>query len=446
MAESWWRARTQTPEYPPRRSTEYGTTSGDNPLIVEDFADVFGGPPRTILSHQFATRFSISSSSSSSRAGTGFFYEDIFRGAEKAAKSVERSGRNLPQFKIPAGNQRSPDLNYQPSRQNGSSIDSDNFGWDDESFVVRSRSRSKTSSSSAFSSDEFSPLRPAISDDASFFAPKLRAGQNSTRTENYQKPQQKSPFFADNNNKPVFNSEKYFFEKSSNCPSAESISHSDCHVSADDLHFTSPSSDASSASHSDTDLERETSEIVHTIWRQDHFMEDEEDEEEEESVYSFINIEINSNNRERTCEPDAIDEAIAWAKQKFHTHCSEEKQTKELVNEDHLPKENKERFQSMIQVEMQIQEMKILLWLTGKQADIRLLLSSLHNILWNNSGWVTISLINITENSQVKKAYQKAQLCLHPDKLQQRGATVPQKYIAEKVFSALQDAWAAFLC
>lgn len=46
--------------------------------------------------------------------------------------------------------------------------------------------------------------------------------------------------------------------------------------------------------------------------------------------------------------------------------------------------------------------------------------------------------MNIIDNSQVKKAYQKAQLALHPDKLQQRGATVPQKYLAKKVFSALQ--------
>lgn len=42
------------------------------------------------------------------------------------------------------------------------------------------------------------------------------------------------------------------------------------------------------------------------------------------------------------------------------------------------------------------------------------------------------------EISQVKKAYQKARLCLHPDKLQQKGATTPQKYKAEVVFALLQ--------
>ena len=38
----------------------------------------------------------------------------------------------------------------------------------------------------------------------------------------------------------------------------------------------------------------------------------------------------------------------------------------------------------------------------------------------------------------VKKAYRKAALCVHPDKVQQKGATVQQKYIAEKVFDLLK--------
>lgn len=41
----------------------------------------------------------------------------------------------------------------------------------------------------------------------------------------------------------------------------------------------------------------------------------------------------------------------------------------------------------------------------------------------------------------MKKAYQKALLCLHPDKLQQRRAAMHQKYIAEKVFDILQVHW-----
>ena len=47
-------------------------------------------------------------------------------------------------------------------------------------------------------------------------------------------------------------------------------------------------------------------------------------------------------------------------------------------------------------------------------------------------------LVDIIEGNAVKRAYQKALLCLHPDKLQQKGAALHQKYIAEKVFDSLQ--------
>ncbi|KAL4280993.1 hypothetical protein GQ457_03G035200 [Hibiscus cannabinus] len=84
-------------------------------------------------------------------------------------------------------------------------------------------------------------------------------------------------------------------------------------------------------------------------------------------------------------------------------------------------------------------------WTSGKENNIQLLLSTLHQILWPSSGWNMIPLTCLKESSQVKKAYQKAILCLHPDKLQQRGATLSQKYVAEQAFTILQDAWAAFI-
>lgn len=59
-------------------------------------------------------------------------------------------------------------------------------------------------------------------------------------------------------------------------------------------------------------------------------------------------------------------------------------------------------------------------------------------ILWPASGWKPVPLVDIIEGNAVKRCYQKALLCLHPDKLQQKGATCQQKYIAEKVFDILQ--------
>ncbi|CAL5388059.1 unnamed protein product [Camellia sinensis] len=59
-------------------------------------------------------------------------------------------------------------------------------------------------------------------------------------------------------------------------------------------------------------------------------------------------------------------------------------------------------------------------------------------ILGPDSGWQRIPLAEVITSAAVKKAYRKATLCVHPDKLQQRGASVQQKYICEKVFDLLK--------
>lgn len=164
---------------PPRRSTEDSTSHrlkpiSDDPLNPEDFRDVFGGPPQTVLSRQFSTGFPRSPSSSSS---TSFYYEEIFRPSEKAA-ATRKSGRSLPAFRIPGQTRKSSDHRNQHKRQSNNGFYSDIFGLEDETVVIRSRSRSKASSSSVLSSEELSPFRPAIAvdrdDDVSFFASKLR--------------------------------------------------------------------------------------------------------------------------------------------------------------------------------------------------------------------------------------------------------------------------------
>ncbi|XVF36141.1 hypothetical protein REPUB_Repub19eG0033000 [Reevesia pubescens] len=81
---------------------------------------------------------------------------------------------------------------------------------------------------------------------------------------------------------------------------------------------------------------------------------------------------------------------------------------------------------------------KIRQWSNGKQGNIRSLLSTLQYVLWPDSGWKTVPLVDIIEGPAVKRSYQKALLCLHPDKLQQKRAASDQKYIAEKIFDILQ--------
>ncbi|KAG2554054.1 hypothetical protein PVAP13_9KG638200 [Panicum virgatum] len=93
---------------------------------------------------------------------------------------------------------------------------------------------------------------------------------------------------------------------------------------------------------------------------------------------------------------------------------------------------------------IKMSESKIREWSRGKEGNIRSLLSTLQYVLWPESGWKPVPLVDIIEGAGVKKAYQKALLCLHPDKLQQRGAATHQKYIAEKVFDILQESWNEF--
>ncbi|KAL8153970.1 hypothetical protein V2J09_011730 [Rumex salicifolius] len=88
--------------------------------------------------------------------------------------------------------------------------------------------------------------------------------------------------------------------------------------------------------------------------------------------------------------------------------------------------------------DMQAYESKILKWSKGKEGNIRALLSTLQYVLWPDSGWKPVPLVNIIEANAVKRSYQRALLYLHPDKLQQKGAAPYQKFIAEKVFDILQ--------
>uniref|UniRef100_A0A1J3DRL4 Auxilin-like protein 1 n=1 Tax=Noccaea caerulescens TaxID=107243 RepID=A0A1J3DRL4_NOCCA len=83
-------------------------------------------------------------------------------------------------------------------------------------------------------------------------------------------------------------------------------------------------------------------------------------------------------------------------------------------------------------------------WSCGKEGNIRALLSTLQYILGSESGWQPLPLTEVITSAAVKRAYRKATLCVHPDKLQQRSATIHQKYICEKVFDLLKEAWNRF--
>ncbi|CAH1417982.1 unnamed protein product [Lactuca virosa] len=89
-------------------------------------------------------------------------------------------------------------------------------------------------------------------------------------------------------------------------------------------------------------------------------------------------------------------------------------------------------------------DVEIKRWAAGKEGNLRAMLSTLQYVLWPECGWQAVSLTDLISGASVKKAYRKATLCIHPDKVQQKGATLQQKYVAEKVFDLLKEAWNKF--
>lgn len=83
-------------------------------------------------------------------------------------------------------------------------------------------------------------------------------------------------------------------------------------------------------------------------------------------------------------------------------------------------------------------------WAAGKEGNLRALLSSLQYVLWPECGWQAVSLTDLITSTSVKKVYHKATLCVHPDKVQQKRASLREKYIAEKVFDILKEAFIKF--
>ncbi|KAK1263813.1 Auxilin-related protein 2 [Acorus gramineus] len=100
-------------------------------------------------------------------------------------------------------------------------------------------------------------------------------------------------------------------------------------------------------------------------------------------------------------------------------------------------------------------------WAAGKEGNLRALLSTLQywravsienidnrillgisshytKVLWPECDWKPVPLTDLIIAASVKKVYRKATLILHPDKVQQKGANLHQKCIAEHVFELLK--------
>ena len=87
---------------------------------------------------------------------------------------------------------------------------------------------------------------------------------------------------------------------------------------------------------------------------------------------------------------------------------------------------------------------KLEAWVKKGKGNIRLYLATVQDVLWEGHTWKTISLPDLVAPAQVKKAWMKVLVNIHPDKVQQRGGTTTQRFVADKVFHVMLDAYSSF--
>lgn len=90
--------------------------------------------------------------------------------------------------------------------------------------------------------------------------------------------------------------------------------------------------------------------------------------------------------------------------------------------------------------EMDPDRLRIIDWTEGKTHNIRALLVSMHTVLWEDAKWNKVEMHQLVSAADVKKAYRRACLAVHPDK--QMGT--PNEKIAKMIFMELNNAWSDF--
>lgn len=78
----------------------------------------------------------------------------------------------------------------------------------------------------------------------------------------------------------------------------------------------------------------------------------------------------------------------------------------------------------------------------GALRPMRVLLASLHTVLWEGARWEPVNMGKLIVTSRVKLSYMKAVTVVHPDKAAGLGAE--KAFIAEVIFTKLEEAWRHF--
>ena len=84
-------------------------------------------------------------------------------------------------------------------------------------------------------------------------------------------------------------------------------------------------------------------------------------------------------------------------------------------------------------------------WATNnnEKKNVRNLLTSMHAVLWPDSGWKPVGLGDVIDSKKVKLFYRKAMLVVHPDRCSALNGET--RFIAKRVFEAINEAYQDFL-
>ncbi|XP_044754346.1 cyclin-G-associated kinase isoform X2 [Coccinella septempunctata] len=107
---------------------------------------------------------------------------------------------------------------------------------------------------------------------------------------------------------------------------------------------------------------------------------------------------------------------------------------------DNTPRSINEMRKEELATTMDPEKLKILDWTEGKKGNIRALLCSLHTVLWEGAKWNKCDMHQLVTAADVKKAYRRACLAVHPDK--QTGTE--NENLAKLIFMELNNAWSDF--
>ena len=91
-------------------------------------------------------------------------------------------------------------------------------------------------------------------------------------------------------------------------------------------------------------------------------------------------------------------------------------------------------------------EARIKEWATdlgGAKKPIRVLISTMHNVLWEGAKWEAVPIGKLLVAQRVKIHFLKAVTVVHPDKAS--GLGVEKAYIANVIFHALEESWRIFV-